>query len=110
MDQPDLALNPDNGFPIGGWYWTIRSGANSAMGEQPRADLQDFRQASSMVNSGRADGPINSWGVRLGFYERALRQLNIAVSPELQRNIDRGIELHSDRDNHRLPAGRNVYE
>lgn len=93
-DNPDLAATRENSFRIAGWFWSVREHPfgipNNVMGEQPRADLRDFREASSLVNSGRPDGPINGWADRLVFYERALNALNVEVDQQTTDNIRQG--------------------
>ncbi len=102
LDKPELAGQPDYAFPIAGWFWsdnkpTPESKAptpNSVIGDVPRADLQDFREASALVNSGGKNGRILSWGDRLLRYRDALDALGVETSPELRQNLETAIRQY----------------
>jgi hypothetical protein len=92
---------PDYAFPISGWFWSVND-CNGKIGDAPRADLKDFREVSSRVNSGKWNGAINGWGDRLARYKEALTALNVEMSDELRQNLDLAIKQNRGRN---LKAG-----
>jgi putative chitinase len=102
LDKPELAGQPDYTFPIAGWFWSDNKPTpesktatpNSVIGNEPRADLQDFREASALVNSGGKNGRILSWGDRLLRYRDALDALGVETSPELRQNLETAIRQY----------------
>lgn len=110
--EPKLAASPEYAFKTAGWFWSTREHKlgkpNNVIGELPQNDLQDFRQASSLVNSGRPNGRVNHWGDRLTYYKRALDSLKIEISKEMSDNINRGISTHTGK-NHQLRPNERGY-
>lgn len=110
VKHPASAAGSKLSFKIAGWYWSARKHAygipNNKMGEQPRADLRDFREASSLINSGRPDGPINGWGQRLTYYKRALKTLGIDISRKMEGRLNDGIRKWSRQN---LPAEKSYF-
>lgn len=100
VKHPELAAEPEYSFPIAGWFWGGRTGGrfnqipNNLIGDKPKEDLRDFRESSSLVNSGQPDGKIVNWRTRLEYYKRALDTLDIPVSKELATNLDQTIEQY----------------
>ncbi|HVG39911.1 MAG TPA: hypothetical protein VM870_11510 [Pyrinomonadaceae bacterium] len=103
--RPDSAAKSRWSFKIAGWFWAARRHRfgipNNKMGVRPRADLRDFREASSLVNSGRPDGPVNGWGHRLTYYKRALSALGVRVGKRFAAGLNQGIRKWSGKN---LPA------
>jgi predicted chitinase len=98
IDDRNLASKPDYAFPIAGWFWSV-NGCNNKISDTPRADLQDFRLVSGIVNSGgTGNGAINGWGDRLARYKEALTALNIGMSDELRQNLDLAIKQNAGRN------------
>ena len=103
LDKPELAGQPDNAFPIAGWFWSDNKPTpdskaptpNSVIGNVPRADLQDFREASALVNSGRKNGDVLSWSDRLSGYNDPLNALGVEMTNELRQNLDLAIKQNA---------------
>ncbi len=98
INDRNLATKPDYAFPIAGWYWSENAECNKKIADSPQADLQDFREVSSLVNSGTPNGAINGWGDRLERYKDALTALNVETSDELRQNLELAIKQNAGRN------------
>ncbi len=79
VKEPELLATEEYATLSAGWYWSVKNSGqyketpNSRIGNEPKADLMDFREAAGLVNGGQRDRLINHWGTRLEYYQRSLK-------------------------------------
>jgi len=109
VQKPELLASKENATLSAGWYWSVlKSGQyketpNNRIGNEPKTDLMDFREAAGLVNGGQRDRLINHWGMRLEYYQRALKSLNIPISEEMQKNLNEQIQKYQGKNHLRHP-------
>lgn len=109
VKQPALVATTDYATLSAGWYWSVKNSGqyketpNSRIGNEPKADLMDFREAAGLVNGGQRDRLINHWGTRLEYYQRALKSLDIPISKEMQQSLDEQIKKYQGKNHVRAP-------
>lgn len=109
VKNPELVATDQYASLTAGWFWSVKKSGqyadkpNSRIGNEPRADLMDFREAAGLVNGGQRDRLINHWGMRLDYYQRALKSLDIPISGEMQKNLDEQIKKYQGKNHMRHP-------
>ncbi|MBA3713942.1 MAG: hypothetical protein H0W76_16040 [Pyrinomonadaceae bacterium] len=109
VKQPALAATKEYMFDTAGWFWSVKQSGqyqespNSRIGDEPRADLMDFREAAGLVNGGQRDRLLIHWGTRLEYYKKALEAFEIPVSEEMQKSLDEQIKSYQGKNHIRHP-------